>query len=295
MDESLNGGRRTGNNRAWALRPAAEALEGRRLLTATIRVNTFEDMFNPPPGTVSLRSAISTANTDGKADTIIVPAGTYEVVRNLRIVPNGRLKIESEGGLATINEVLNATPGNLPVNNTVFTVARGANATFVDLAITGGVANEMFTSMQGGGLINRGHTTLLGCTLFGNSAINGGGLDNQGELTIQHSTITTNTSTDSGAGIANDGVLTIRDSSISGNTSEGAAGGIFNTKTLRLFDTRIQSNTSRRFGGGLWNLVGRSTIERSRISGNTPNDMLTTNGGSADIGTSTFIGGPGIG
>src|SRR5262249_14485326 len=157
-DDSRKDYRRKCDTASRAHRPAAEPLEGREL-PATILVNTFADLFDPPPGTVSLRSAISRANTDRQPDTIMLPAGVHGVVRHLRIIPDGRVTIESVGGAATIEEVLNATPPDLPVNNTVFTVERGANVRFEDLVIKGGLANALGTKMSGGGIINRGNAT----------------------------------------------------------------------------------------------------------------------------------------
>lgn len=275
-----------------ARRPGVETLEHRRLLS-TIRVNTFEDLVDPPAGTVSLRSAIAHANRDGQADTIVVPAGTYNLLNNLRIVADKHVTIESEGGVATIHEVIGHTPSDIPVNNTVFTVAAGANATFVDLEITGGVANQRFTKMQGGGLINRGTAKLVECTIRDNSAKEGGGIDNEGTLTIQHSRISGNHANDAGGGVANFHVLNVQNSAIVGNASDLDAGGVFNVKTLTLSETQVQNNTCRRLGGGIWNLTGRSEIERnSRINGNTPNDVADTNGGTAEIGSGSIIGGP---
>jgi hypothetical protein len=74
----------------------------------TIVVNTFEDVSRPPPGTISLRSAIVMANRSGQPDTIVLPAGVYTVTSSLGIFPKGRVTIESEAGGATIKEVRNS-------------------------------------------------------------------------------------------------------------------------------------------------------------------------------------------
>ena len=67
------------------IRPRIDELEGRVLL-ATFRVNTTLDSVvanlktgRDAAGDISLRSAIQAANAKPNADTIIVPAGTYNL------------------------------------------------------------------------------------------------------------------------------------------------------------------------------------------------------------------------
>lgn len=290
MDDTRRETSRNHRNVSRTCRPTTESLEHRQLPT-TIVVNTFADILKPPPGEVSLRSAISEANRDGRADTIVLPAGTYEVGSNLRIARDGPVTIEAAGGLALVLEVLGKTPG-VPVNNTVFTVGQGARVRFVDLAISGGVANQNFTKMQGGGLINRGNTTLVDCILSNNTAEEGGGIENEGDMTIQGSVLTTNTAQEAGGAIRNQGTLTIRDSFINQNTSGLDAGGIFNIKTVRLIDSQVVSNKARRRGGGIWNLTGRTILDATRVSGNTPNDLASTNGGVTEVESGSIVGGP---
>src|SRR3954471_18184120 len=61
-------------------RPAVEALED-RFAPAVITVNSTADVLNPAAGTVTLRSAIQTANTNGDASNTInlSVAGTYKI------------------------------------------------------------------------------------------------------------------------------------------------------------------------------------------------------------------------
>ena len=70
---------------AHGIRPRIDELEGRVLL-ATFRVNTTLDSVvanlktgRDAAGHISLRSAIQAANAKPNADTIIVPAGTYNL------------------------------------------------------------------------------------------------------------------------------------------------------------------------------------------------------------------------
>ena len=67
-----------------------EALESRRLM-AVFTVNSYDDILNPPAGTVTLRSAIQAANNSPGADTInIAVAGTYRSPRSARHRQLGR-------------------------------------------------------------------------------------------------------------------------------------------------------------------------------------------------------------
>src|ERR1043166_7364285 len=61
-------------------RPALEMLED-RCVPATFTVNTTTDILGHDNGMLSLRQAIIDANVAPKADTIVVPAGTYTLTR----------------------------------------------------------------------------------------------------------------------------------------------------------------------------------------------------------------------
>lgn len=245
-----------------------EPLEERWLL-AVIRVNSFEDVAKPPPGTVTLRSAIIRANTDRRPDLIILPTGLYKASGTLSIVRDGELSIVGEAGGALIQEVVSpAEASRATVNKTVFQVQRDARATFVNLAITFGEAHEPNGMKAGGGLLNLGNTTLLNCTVANNAADEGGGIANEGNLRIFGSVIIGNMATESG-------------------------GGLFNKGTVTIDESRIQDNRALLRGGGIWNLakaIIRGSRTGTRIDGNAPTDLTNTNG-SAEVGSGVRIGG----
>lgn len=246
-----------------------EPLEARWLL-AVIRVNSFEDVAKPPPGTITLRSAIARANTDRRPDTIILPTGVYKPSGTLNIHRDGPLSIVGEAGVALIQEEVSPAEASSPtVNKTVFFVQRGARATFVNLAITHGQAHEPNGTKGGGGLFNRGIATLLNCTVANNAADEGGGILNEGDLRIFGSTIIGNAATRSGGG------------------------GIFNKGTVTIDQSRIQDNRASLRGGGLWNLataIIRGSNGGTRIDGNAPTDLTNTNG-RAEVDRGVSIGG----
>src|SRR5262245_63955287 len=63
----------------YSSRPRLEWLEDRLVPATTFTVNTTLDVVNPGDGKLSLREAISRANTQAGADTIVVPAGVYKM------------------------------------------------------------------------------------------------------------------------------------------------------------------------------------------------------------------------
>src|SRR5262245_26723783 len=61
-------------------RPQLEVLED-RLTPAPLLVTTRADVVNEGDGKLSLREAISRANATEERDTIVLPAGVYEIAR----------------------------------------------------------------------------------------------------------------------------------------------------------------------------------------------------------------------
>jgi CSLREA domain-containing protein len=84
-----------------------------RLVPAVISVTTTADEVKPNDGLVSLREAISQANADTAADTIVLPAGLYQIT-----IPGA-------------NEDLNAT-GDFDIRNDMTISGAGAASTIID-------------------------------------------------------------------------------------------------------------------------------------------------------------------
>jgi predicted outer membrane repeat protein len=261
-----------------ASRPILEILEDRKLL-AKIFVNTFDDLVNPPAGTISLRSALAMANTGRQHDTIVLPPGTYPTAGGFQVLARRSVTILSTGDGAKIAAEASS--------DSVFVVHSGASASFINLTITGGTGHPIDGGKAGGAVFNAGVVLLADCTISNNHAENGGGIYNHGDLTIDgNSSILNNTAGFLGGGIDNhySGVsvggdsrsLRIRDSVIEGNAAS-AGGGVYNeTGGATIARSRIVNNNASN-GGGLYN-QDDLTVDDSTILNNT---ATTTGGGIA--------------
>ncbi|MHB8119560.1 MAG: hypothetical protein ACYDHX_12650 [Methanothrix sp.] len=183
------------------------------------------------------------------------------------------------------------------------------DVTLSGLDITGGSGTTVGTWKFGGGVYNKGRTTINDCRIYANSASDGGGVHNSGTATITGSNIFGNSAARNGGGIYNDyGTLTVNGGSITGNSatygggvwnygtatiisstiagnSAAADGGIGNAGTATITDSAITGNTAIGSGGGITN-SGRITITDSTISGNSGGQ----GGGVDNHGTTTIIG-----
>jgi hypothetical protein len=248
---------------ARARRPALEPLEDRKLL-ATIHVNTFQDLLHPPPGMISLRSAIARADTDHQADTILVPAGTYPTSGGYQLLADRGLKIEAVGG-GVANIVAEAS------SDSVFVVHQRAQVTLVGLRISGGSGHPTNHGTAGGGLFNSGETVLINCIVSDNTAFDGGGIYNESELTIEGGSIQRNRATSDGGGVIN---------------SRAASGG-GRPDELSIRRVVIRGNTARR-GGGLANSSGPAEIRGSSIFDNSGGDLFASSPSKVTVSDSTI-------
>ncbi len=161
----------------------------------------------------------------------------------------------------------------------VFQVDKNVTATISGLTITDGSTSTAAGGSYagyGGGLLNLGTATLLGCTVTGNTAtIAGGGLANTGRydsLTLTNSVVTDNQTGASGAGGGIDNpffdTVTLSGTTISSN-SAGTGGGLASLGTATLTNCTITGNTAASSGGGVYD--NEATIELSgcTISANT--------------------------
>ena len=195
-------------------------------------------------------------NAAQSGDTINAAAGKY--VENVKI--DKSLIIKGAGSTKTIVD------GNM--KGSVFTIGMNnpnAYVTLSDLGITAGSGTPVGPrtyNINGGGVYNKGRTTIKNCRIFSNSAYDGGGIYNDGTATISSSIISGNKAV-IGGGISNSGTATISGSTISGNE----AGGISNTGTIKITSSTITGNSAGANGGGVFN-SGTASIAGSTISGN---------------------------
>ena len=243
-------------------------------------------VFDCPAGDVEcLIDAINTANANSEADEINLEAGTYTLttVDNMSDGPNGLPLITSQiiiKGTGAENSVIkraDSAPSlrifNIPNSNGILTLE--------GLGISGG-----HTSEKGGGILNKGFTTIVKCTVSHNSADAGGGIFNsEGILNVRNSIIAENNTNEvglcnRGGGIADGnfcgpelgGIVEITESTISKNTA-GVSGGINFQHAdeygeLIITNSTIDQNEAAGFGGGGIDGSGVLTVVNCTISRN---------------------------
>jgi hypothetical protein len=246
-----------------------------------------------PDGHLSLREAICEANNAGGAQTISVPAGTF----NLANVGTVELQVGSASGAnititgaGASSTIIHQTIANQRVFDLDVTGAGNVTVDISDVTISGGTG----TTFGGGGILAGGtgdNTTLDHDIITGNTTSGGnqgGGISygGGGNLTITNSTIANNISDLLGGGIAfnqtgNDGNLTISSSLIFSNTVTNAGGGgggglaVTGNNTIAITSSAFANNTlsgghaTDQHGGAIEIEGGILNLSLSRIVGNT--------------------------
>lgn len=226
-----------------------------------------------PSGKCSLRAAIMAANLVKSADTIILPAGVYQLTRagrddgavvgDLDILDD--LTIQGAGSGVTIVDGNGAVTGDR-----VFQMLSGAhNVTLSGITIRNGISiSSTIGTIGGGGILmeGAGHLILSDVILDSNTALNGGGLyanlsDLGGSVEMDHSTVHANKVIGSGVGAgggvyaylpASSSALNVQDSQVYSNTTDGTGGGFMvqgNYKAHWSIDrSEIYSNTAESAG-----------------------------------------------
>jgi hypothetical protein len=242
-------------------------------MLSAITVTTLSDAVTHAG--VSLRDAITQANSD--------PAGDTITFANSLIA----------SGPATIT----LDYGNLSITNAMTITGLGAN----QLAIDGNHLSEIF-NVSGAKNLN---VTITGLTLQNGETLGyGGAIGNSGNLTLHNDTITNNVADDGGGGIFNSGTLTSLNNAIENNAAADG-GGIENTGTLTSTNDTLFNNSSigtgYTFGGCVFN-SGTMSVTNDTITSNTgigidnytggtltsTNDTIDNNSGSGIANYSTL-------
>jgi hypothetical protein len=263
------------------LRPFLEMLED-RLVPAVLNVNSTADILSPPPGVLTLRSAIQAANATTGNNTInLTVAGTYkitlagavednnatgdfEIIPNLASPPNSTLLIQNTSGSTVIvdgnqlDRVFDINPGGTSNPATKIKV------TMQGFTIQNGVASNTASpdepNATGGGIRDQGNADLALTNMVvtnNNATADGGGLvvNSSWTLTINNSTISNNHAGDAGGGIdapgAFTGAVTFLNDTINGNVATNG-GGVFwagaGSSTFTVKNTIIAKNFAPRPG-----------------------------------------------
>src|SRR5262245_45379331 len=177
--------------------PTLERLED-RTAPAVFTVTTLADVTDPNDGVVSLREAITSANSEAGDDTI-----TFAVTGTINLtgpLPELSTSLAIEGPGAGSLTVRRDSGGNYRI----FSVGERATVALSGLTVRNG------NSASGGG---------------GNSALGGGIFNNGGTLTLTDCTVSGNSAATAGGGIFNNGgTLTLTGCTVSGNSAATAGG-----------------------------------------------------------------------
>ncbi|MBO0698391.1 MAG: hypothetical protein J2P46_08360 [Zavarzinella sp.] len=237
-----------------------------RHLPATFLVTTPLDVVNPTDGKLSLREAITRANQNPGADTVLLPAGVF--------------KIALDGA----NENDNAT-GDFDVKDSLTIRGAGPGRTIID----GQYKDRLFdligpirvqfagvTLRHGGGDLNGGavqalnaNVALASCVVTDNRAQAGGGINAEaGNVSVTGSTIQRNVAGTDGGGIRlGTGTLTVTGSSVRRNLAVSGSGGGLSAPTAALTKCVVSGNSAGSNGGGVF--ARTATLTNCTASGNT--------------------------
>ena len=279
----------------------------RRLLLSSVVVNTVADETDAPGSqTVSLRDAITTANTAGTPTTITFDPSIF--VAQQTIVLGDLLEITSPANVTIVGPASGLTLGGSGGTTALLQIDSGASASLQQLSLSNG------TNLgNGGAIVNNGTLSLTGCTLSQNSAGDpsaggaagsGGAIANAGTLTMINCTVSGNTTFNNlntagggeGGGLLNTGHATLDDDTFSGNTAT-SGGSIFNSGMVSIANTIVAGDTATTgpdvdgtFASSGFNLIG----ETDGSSGWTSNDLKGTAAASltANLGSLADNGGP---
>src|SRR5215468_3345652 len=277
---------------------AVLTLLARTVSAATIAVDRFDDSTavaatacSAAPGDCSLRGAILKANGGAGGDTIMLPAGTYNLTIANDVAPEDA-----------------AMTGDLDITKSVTITGAGSSTTIIDAsglhladagmhpehadrAIHIDPAGSGTLVVGISGVTIRNATTEIVGFVFASGAgiMNGkavtGPTDPIGStVTLTDVVLKNNTSAREGGGIANFGTLAITDSAIDGNTAPHG-GGVFqgDNGSVQITNTTVSNNqtTAGGIGGGLW--IGDFSIDpnvpSATIMRSTFNDNQASSGG----------------
>ncbi len=256
---------------ARRFRPRLEVLEDRSV-PATLTVNTTLDVLGHANGMLSLRQAVLDANARTTADTIVVPAGTY----NLTLAEPGDT---GAGGDLDINASGTAalTISGAGAGTTI--IDGGGRNRIFDINLFGAVSISGVTMQDGnagplarGGAVWSQYATLSvsNCTFSGNTAFGGGAIGAGRSLTVSNCTFSGNTTANlqggSGGAIYAYGTLAVSNCMFAGNGA-GFGGAIYSSGAATIDSSSFSGNSGTR-GGAILNAGGTMTVSSCTVSGN---------------------------
>jgi len=243
-----------------------EPLEAREV-PATFTVTMFADVVNPADGRQSLREAISRANSNPGADTILLKAGTYVQTLQGEDDTNaaGDFDVTDSLTITGVGPVATVIKGSR--DDRLFELIGPIAGTFNNLGLrdggdfghNGGAVQARFADIA-----------LNNCVVINNVADHGGAINaDNGSVTVRGSRLTHNLGFSAAGAIRmGSGSLLLDRSTVVGN-SANAGGGIFaDTGAVTLFRSTVALNTALLAGGGINAKGGDVTLSNSSVRGN---------------------------
>ncbi|HWQ19302.1 MAG TPA: hypothetical protein VN455_05940 [Methanotrichaceae archaeon] len=160
----------------------------------------------------------------------------------------------------------------------VFTIGPSGKVVLSGMTIRNGDAS---INDIGGGIYNKGQTTVTNCEITGNRAYYGAGIGNDGGLmSVVNSRITGNRAESSGGGILNNdySTMTVTDSYITDNIGTNSGGGFTNWGTITAKNIHVSGNSASFYNGGGAANGGKMTVTGSEFTNNKAENGF--NGGS---------------
>ncbi|CAM9970839.1 unnamed protein product, partial [Discosporangium mesarthrocarpum] len=242
--------RRDGNSDGTISADAGSFEFGETSTTVTTTTDTLS------PG--SLREAIIRATQISEIDTIILPAGRYELTRTSGSVDSdhGDFDITTDITIIGAGADLTTIDGN--DLDRLFEVHPGASLHILGVTLEAGM-----TSDDGGAILNHGTLTVTDTHVTDSSARSGGGIYNRnnGNVSIVNSTLSASTASENGGAISNEsGTVTLVNSTVSGNAASSDGGGLWSSSQMTLSSVTVTANTATGSGGGVYSNASLSLL-----------------------------------
>ncbi|HEX4793152.1 MAG TPA: choice-of-anchor Q domain-containing protein [Humisphaera sp.] len=218
--------------------PIAEPLEGRALLTSVV-VNTTLDQIDPVGSpTVSLRDAVTIANTSASATAITFSPAVFAIPKTITL--SKQLVLSNAKQATSITGPAAGVTLNGNGLTRAFKIQANVTAAMSRLTFTNGAAEgTSLPADRGGAIENSGHLTLNDSLFVGNKARHFGGAINQdnGDVVLTNVTLEGNVVTGTGAGgaISSFGPVRLNNVTIAKNTAPAGGGINVNNQSGRAF------------------------------------------------------------
>jgi len=225
-------------------------------------------------GDCTLRAAIMETNALVGADTITIPADTYNLT-----LGNTDENLATEGDLDILDDltITGADPATTILSGSnnqfrVLSVLERADTTKPIVSISNVTLTQGMTGANGAVLYNEGELTLENVTVNNASVDTAPLYNNNANLSVNNSRITNNVRGIFSAG----GNLNINNSTFDSNISTGSSASdsaiYLVTSTTNIYNSSFSSNATNGAGGAIYSASSQLSIDNSQFNNNTSGD-----------------------